>query len=77
MTLVAAALYGLILPLVELTYKKSRQEINYTLVMEIQMVMCLLATVFCTVGMLINKDFQVGFSKISSMQLPSLLLAKV
>jgi hypothetical protein len=67
MTLVAAALYGLILPLVELTYKKSRQEINYTLVMEIQMVMCLLATVFCTVGMLINKDFQVGFSKISSM----------
>ncbi|KAH8508689.1 hypothetical protein H0E87_010722 [Populus deltoides] len=58
MTLVAAALYGLILPLVELTYKKSRQEMNYTLVMEIQMVMCLLATVFCTVGMLINKDFQ-------------------
>jgi hypothetical protein len=31
------------------------------------MVMCLLATVFCTVGMLINKDFQVGFSKIWSL----------
>ncbi|KAJ6304671.1 hypothetical protein OIU78_020278 [Salix suchowensis] len=58
MTLGAAALYGFILPLVELTYKKSRQEISYTLVMEIQMIMCLLATVFCTVGMLINKDFQ-------------------
>ncbi|KAL3592279.1 hypothetical protein D5086_010919 [Populus alba] len=38
--------------------QKSRQEMNYTLVMEIQMIMCLLATVFCTVGMLINKDFQ-------------------
>ncbi|CAK7347207.1 unnamed protein product [Dovyalis caffra] len=64
-TLGAAALYGLILPLVELTYKKSRQEINYTLVMEIQMIMCLFATVFCTAGMLVNKDFQVGFSKFS------------
>ncbi|EEF48577.1 purine transporter, putative [Ricinus communis] len=59
MTLVAAALYGFILPLVELTYKKSKQEISYTLVMEIQMVMCLFATIFCTIGMLVNKDFNV------------------
>ncbi|KAH6820984.1 purine permease 3 [Perilla frutescens var. hirtella] len=59
MTLSAAALYGLILPLVELTYKTAAQTITYTLVMEMQLVMCFFATVFCTVGMLINNDFQV------------------
>ncbi|GMY22246.1 purine permease 3-like [Fagus crenata] len=58
MTLGAAALYGFVLPLVELTYKKAKQTITYSLVMEFQMVMCLFATLFCTVGMLINKDFK-------------------
>ncbi|XVE55558.1 hypothetical protein DITRI_Ditri03aG0168800 [Diplodiscus trichospermus] len=59
MTLGAAALYGFILHLVESTYKKAKQEISYALVMEIQMVMCLFATGFCTVGMLVNNDFKV------------------
>lgn len=58
MTLGAAALYGLILPMVELMYLKAKQAITYTLVLEIQLVMCLFATVFCTVGMIANKDFQ-------------------
>ncbi|XP_030933457.1 purine permease 3-like [Quercus lobata] len=58
MTLGASALYGFVLPLVELTYKKAKQAITYSLVMEIQMVMSLFATLFCTIGMLINKDFQ-------------------
>ncbi|KAE8666781.1 Chaperone protein DNAj, putative isoform 1 [Hibiscus syriacus] len=39
MTIAASALYGFILSLVELTYKKANQEISYALVMEIQMVM--------------------------------------
>lgn len=64
LTLAAAALYGFILPLVELTYQKAKQVIDYMLVMEIQMVMCLFATLFCTVGMFINNDFQVRFSQI-------------
>ncbi|KAM7514525.1 hypothetical protein LguiA_004108 [Lonicera macranthoides] len=59
MTVAAAALYGLVLPMVELTYNKAKQGITYTLVMEIQMVMCLFATLFCTVGMLVNNDFKV------------------
>ncbi|KAE8653915.1 Purine permease 1 [Hibiscus syriacus] len=59
MTLSAAALYGFVLPLVELTYKKSKQEISYALVMEIQMVMCFFATAVCTIGMLVNNDFKV------------------
>ncbi|KAF7138365.1 hypothetical protein RHSIM_Rhsim07G0208100 [Rhododendron simsii] len=37
MMLAAAALYGLILPLVELTYKKARQVITYTVVLEMQL----------------------------------------
>ena len=58
-TLGAAALYGFVLPLIELTYKKAKQAITYSLVMEVQIVMSLFATLFCTVGMLINKDFKV------------------
>ncbi|PIN22070.1 hypothetical protein CDL12_05230 [Handroanthus impetiginosus] len=58
LSVAAAALYGLILPLIELTYKKAKQELTYTLAMEIQLVMCFFATAFCTVGMVINNDFQ-------------------
>uniref|UniRef100_A0A1S3Y6G9 Purine permease 1-like n=1 Tax=Nicotiana tabacum TaxID=4097 RepID=A0A1S3Y6G9_TOBAC len=58
LTLGAAALYGLILPLFELLYKKAKQTITYTLVLEIQAVYCFFATVVCTIGMIINKDFQ-------------------
>ncbi|KAL0354688.1 UNVERIFIED_CONTAM: Purine permease 1 [Sesamum radiatum] len=38
MTVVAAVLYGLIVPVVEYTYKKAKQPVTYTLVMEIQWV---------------------------------------
>lgn len=58
LTLGAAALYGFIIPLIELTYKKTKRRITYILVMEMQFIMSLSATVFCTVGMLINRDFQ-------------------
>ncbi|RDX80988.1 Purine permease 1, partial [Mucuna pruriens] len=59
MILAAAALYGFVLPLLELVYKKSKQRITYSLVMEIQLVTCFFATFFCTVGMIINNDFKV------------------
>ncbi|GKD33763.1 purine permease 3-like protein [Tanacetum coccineum] len=59
MTVAAAALYGFVLPLVELTYNKAKQAITYTLVLEIQMVTSLFATIFCTTGMLFNNDFKV------------------
>lgn len=58
MTIAAAALYGFVLPAVELMYKKCRQVVTYGLVMEVQLVMCFFATLLCTVGMVINKDFQ-------------------
>lgn len=65
MTVAAAALYGFILPLVELSYKKAKQELSYALVLEIQIVMCLFATAVCTVGMLINNDFKVSCLSLS------------
>ncbi|KAL8458202.1 hypothetical protein ACS0TY_035915 [Phlomoides rotata] len=58
LTLLAAVMYGLILPLVELVYQRAKQAITYTLVMEFQAVMGIFATAFCTVGMIVNKDFQ-------------------
>ncbi|KAL3504762.1 hypothetical protein ACH5RR_034603 [Cinchona calisaya] len=58
MMLAGAALYGLVLPMVELMYMKAKQAITCTLVLEIQLVMCFFATLFCIFGMLINKDFQ-------------------
>lgn len=61
LTLASAALYGLVMPLVELIYKKASTAIGYSLVLEFQMVTSFAATVFCTVGMFINNDFQVNF----------------
>lgn len=58
MTVGASLLYGFVLPMVEFTYKKSKTKISYTLVIEMQMVMSLFATAFCTIGMLVHKDFQ-------------------
>ncbi|KAK7268319.1 hypothetical protein RIF29_21016 [Crotalaria pallida] len=59
MTSLAAILYGFILPLLELVYKKCKQDVTFSLVLEIQLVMCLVATLFCLVGMIINNDFKV------------------
>ncbi|KAA3463562.1 purine permease 1-like [Gossypium australe] len=59
MTLAASALYGFVLPAIELTYKKAKQTITYSLVMESQMVMSFSATVFCCIGMLFHGDFKV------------------
>lgn len=61
LTLGAAALYGLVLPLVELAYKRAAgggRAVSYALVVEMQLVMGFFATAFCTVGMVVNKDFQ-------------------
>ncbi|XP_047319689.1 purine permease 1-like [Impatiens glandulifera] len=50
MTVAAAALYGLVLPMVELMYKKTKQRMSYTVVMEVQLVICFFSTLFCCVG---------------------------
>jgi drug/metabolite transporter (DMT)-like permease len=66
MALGAAALYGLVLPVMELSQawhaaRAGAAALTYTLVVEMQVVIGLTATAFCAVGMLVNKDFQVSF----------------
>ncbi|PKA64802.1 Purine permease 3 [Apostasia shenzhenica] len=58
LTLGAAALYGLVLPLVELAYGKAGRPVTYTLVMEMQLVIGFFATALSTVGVIANHDFQ-------------------
>lgn len=62
LTLLAAALYGFVMPMVELTYIKANQTITCALVLEVQMVICCFASAFATVGMIINNDFKVYIS---------------
>ncbi|KAM3278726.1 hypothetical protein ACQJBY_046155 [Aegilops geniculata] len=66
MALGAAALYGLVLPVMELSQawhaaRAGSAALTYTLVVEIQVVIGLTATAFSAVGMLANNDFQVSF----------------
>ncbi|CAA7015726.1 unnamed protein product [Microthlaspi erraticum] len=58
MTVAAAVMYAFILPLVELSYQKAKQPMSYTLVLEVQMVLCLLASIVSLVGMIIAGDFK-------------------
>ncbi|KAI3939749.1 hypothetical protein MKW92_042136 [Papaver armeniacum] len=58
MTLGGAALLGFMLPLIEFVYANASKVITYDLVMQMQFLVSLFATVFSTIGMLINKDFQ-------------------
>ncbi|CAH9067006.1 unnamed protein product [Cuscuta epithymum] len=59
LTVGSAALIGLLFPLIELSYSKAKKaKIEYSMVLEFQMVLCFAATLFCTVGMFINHDFQ-------------------
>ena len=75
LTLGAAALYGLDLPLVELAYRRAAgggRAVTYALVIEMQLVMGFFATAFCTVGMIVNKDFQVrSFPHVSTAPTPT------
>ncbi|XP_021740300.1 purine permease 3-like isoform X2 [Chenopodium quinoa] len=57
-TLASSALFALMLPMIELTYKRAKQTVNYELVMEIQLVLSFSATAMCTIGMLASGDYK-------------------
>ncbi|XP_068636987.1 purine permease 3-like [Aristolochia californica] len=57
-TLAGAALFGFTLPCVELAYLKASKAITYTRVLQFQLALNISATVFCSIGMLINNDFK-------------------
>ncbi|KAF9595908.1 hypothetical protein IFM89_006189 [Coptis chinensis] len=58
LTIAAAGLLGFILPVTEVTYAKATKSITYSIVLQFQFCTALFATIFCSIGMLINKDFQ-------------------
>lgn len=71
MTPAGSALYGFVLPAVELAYSKARKRggattsLSWRVVMETQMVISLFASGFCVVGMVVNHDFEVGIASLS------------
>ncbi|KAK2659796.1 hypothetical protein Ddye_006329 [Dipteronia dyeriana] len=58
MTISAAALHGFIMPAVEYTNLKAGKAVTYDLVMQVQFLISMFATLFCTVPVIINGDFQ-------------------
>eukprot|EP00257_Ricinus_communis_P024798 XP_025012212.1 purine permease 1 isoform X2 [Ricinus communis] len=54
----AAALHGFIMPAVEYTHMNAGMPITFDLVMQVQFLISMFATLFCTIPMIINKDFQ-------------------
>ncbi|XP_068651562.1 purine permease 3-like [Aristolochia californica] len=56
-TLGAASLLGFLLPCIETCFAKASRAITYPVVMQFQFGTTFFATVFCTIGMLINNDF--------------------
>ncbi|KAI5654880.1 hypothetical protein M9H77_32067 [Catharanthus roseus] len=58
MTIAAAALHGFLMPAVEYTHFKAGVVVTYELVLQVQFLISAFATLFCTVPMIINKDFQ-------------------
>lgn len=56
-TIGGAALFALMLPLMELTYRKVIGKTNFAVVLEAQMAIAIFATIFSMVGMGINGEF--------------------
>jgi drug/metabolite transporter (DMT)-like permease len=74
MTIAAAALFGLVLPIMELSQARQAARpgaapVTYTLVIEMQLVIGLTATIFTAVGMLVNNDFHVSLIVICQLYL--------
>ncbi|KAK9153074.1 hypothetical protein Sjap_000554 [Stephania japonica] len=58
-TLGASVAAGALFPLIELTYRTCRTPVDAVAVTQFQLIMNLFSTVICTLGMIINNDFQV------------------
>ncbi|KAH7447190.1 hypothetical protein KP509_01G095800 [Ceratopteris richardii] len=58
-TIAGAALYALMLPLLELTYKNVIGKTNFAVVIEAQTFIAIFATLFSMIGMAINGEFSV------------------
>ncbi|ESQ34036.1 hypothetical protein EUTSA_v10009673mg [Eutrema salsugineum] len=50
-TVAAAVMYAFVLPLVELAYQKAKQPMSYSLVLEVQLILCFLASLVSLIGL--------------------------
>ncbi|CAI0549247.1 unnamed protein product [Linum tenue] len=58
MTIGAACFHGLFMTLLEYTQNKAGVPITFDIVMQVQFVISMSSTLFCTLPMIINKDFE-------------------
>ncbi|KAI3839935.1 hypothetical protein MKW92_039366 [Papaver armeniacum] len=58
-SIAAAAILGFILVSTQVAYAKANQGMTYTIVLQFQVCLAFFATLICTIGSLINKDFSV------------------
>ncbi|XP_034891971.1 purine permease 1 [Populus alba] len=58
MTIGGAALHGFLMPALEFTYLKAGKAITFDLVLQVQFLISMFATLFCSIPMIINKDFK-------------------
>ncbi|CAN1760394.1 Purine permease 3 [Linum perenne] len=65
-TIAAAAAHGLFLTLIEYTRMKPGLPITFDIVMQLQFIMSMVATVCTTIPMIINNDFQVSMAEEAS-----------
>ncbi|KAI3981165.1 hypothetical protein MKX01_032305 [Papaver californicum] len=58
LTLAAAVLTGLSMPLIELAFTKATRSVTYSTLLQLQFIYAIFSTGLNVIGMLINKDFQ-------------------
>lgn len=58
MTIGGAALHGFLMPALEFTYLKAGKAITFDLVLQVQFLISMFATLFCSIPMIINNDFK-------------------
>jgi hypothetical protein len=63
MNIGGAALHGFLMPALEYTFLKAGKAMTFDLVLQDQFIVSMFATLFCSISMILNKDFQVCFWK--------------
>jgi hypothetical protein len=59
MNIGGAALHGFLMPALEFTFLKAGKAMTFDLVLQVQFIVSMFATLFCSISKILNKDFQV------------------
>ncbi|KAH8514852.1 hypothetical protein H0E87_007634 [Populus deltoides] len=58
MNIGGAALHGFLMPTLEFTFLKAGKAMTFDLVLQVQFIVSMFATLFCSISKILNKDFQ-------------------